>query len=404
MNIKLSDVNQVALARFVSRSGGEAAFFVGIWGKASFEFNATPTELAWVMAALGVASLIGSAGAGLAVDRLGPRKVLILSELAFIPAVLAVTLATSITGFAILVFFTGLLSAPVYTAVASMAPFLTSDPARLSLINSRIETGSWAAFIVGPAVGALLADTVSLNSIFVLDAATSLVGVLLVLPIKLRPPVQQEERSGFLAELISGISYSASRPALRFMLVAGTSVWLAYGAFNSLEPLFYREVLKTGPAALGWMNSVFGVGMVVGTVLVPRLSTFWWRAPALPVLVALNGAAGLIYVSTDRLWVVAIGAFCWGSVIGVLSPVYRTLVQSVTPDHLMGRVQGASQMLSDTLRLVPLLFIPALAVQLGIQGVLIGNVVILGLLGLALIPWSRRFAQVALPSKIDGRT
>lgn len=402
MNIKLSDVNQVALARFVSRSGGEAAFFVGIWGKASFEFNATPTELAWVMAALGVASLIGSAGAGLAVDRLGPRKVLILSELAFIPAVLAVTLATSITGFAILVFFTGLLSAPVYTAVASMAPFLTSDPARLSLINSRIETGSWAAFIVGPAVGALLADTVSLNSIFVLDAATSLVGVLLVLPIKLRPPVQQEERSGFLAELISGISYSASRPALRFMLVAGTSVWLAYGAFNSLEPLFYREVLKTGPAALGWMNSVFGVGMVVGTVLVPRLSTFWWRAPALPVLVALNGAAGLIYVSTDRLWVVAIGAFCWGSVIGVLSPVYRTLVQSVTPDHLMGRVQGASQMLSDTLRLVPLLFIPALAVQLGIQGVLIGNVVILGLLGLALIPWSRRFAQIALPSKIDG--
>ena len=59
--MKFSQVNRVALARFISRSGGEAAFFVGIWGKASFEFNATPTELAWVMAALGVASLIGSA-------------------------------------------------------------------------------------------------------------------------------------------------------------------------------------------------------------------------------------------------------------------------------------------------------------------------------------------------------
>ena len=401
-DIKLSDVNQVALARFISRTGGEAAFFVGIWGKASFEFNATPTELAWVMAALGVASLIGSAAAGLAVDRLGPRRILMLAELAFIPAVLALTLATSITAFSVLVFFTGLLSAPVYTAVASMAPFLTSDPARLSLINSRIETGSWAAFIVGPAVGASLADSVSLDSIFVFDAATSLIGVLLVLPIKLRPPLAQQERSGFLAELVSGIRYSASRPALRFMLVTGTSVWLAYGAFSALEPLFYREVLKTGPAALGWMNSLFGVGMVTGTILVPRLSRFWWRAPALPVLVALNGAAGLIYVSTDRLWVVAIGAFCWGSVIGVLSPVYRTLVQSVTPDHLMGRVQGTSQMLSDTLRLVPLLFVPALAVQLGIQGVLIGNVFVLGILGLALIPWSRRFAEVALPSNRAG--
>lgn len=400
MTIKLSQINQIALARFISRSGGEAAFFVGIWGKASFEFNATPTELAWVMAALGVASLIGSAGAGLAVDRLGPRRVLILGELAFIPAVLAVTLATSITGLAVLVFFTGLLSAPVYTAVASMAPFLTSDPAQLSHINSRIETGTWAAFIVGPAAGAFLADTVSLDSIFVLDAATSLIGALLVIPIKLRPPVAQEKKLGFFAELVSGIRYSASRPSLRFMLVAGTSVWLAYGAFNSLEPLFYREVLNTGPVALGWMNSLFGVGMVMGTVLVPRLPEFWWRATALPVLVALNGVAGLIYVSTDRLEVVAIGAFCWGSVIGILSPVYRTLVQSVTPDHLMGRVQGASQMLSDTLRLVPLLFIPALAVDFGIQGVLIGNVVTLGLLGLALIPWSRRFADVAQPPKM----
>jgi hypothetical protein len=54
------------------------------------------------------------------------------------------------------------------------------------------------------------------------------------------------------------------------------------------------------------------------------------------------------------------------------------------------------------LRLVPLLFIPTLAVQLGIQGVLVGNVVILGLLGLAFIPWSGRFAEVALPSSIDG--
>ncbi len=397
MTIKLSDVNQVALARFISRSGGEAAFFVGIWGKATFEFNATPTELAWVMAALGVASLIGSAGAGLAVDRLGPKRVLILGELVFIPAVLAVTLATSIAGFAILVFFTGLLSAPVYTAVASMGPFLTSKPAELSRINSRIDTGTWAAFIAGPAAGALLADSVSLDSIFVLDAATSLIGVLLVVPIRLRPPVAQPERLGLVAELVAGVRYSASRPSLRFFLVAGTSVWLAYGAFNSLEPLFYREVLKTGPATLGWMNSLFGVGMVAGTVLVPRLPPFWWRATALPVLVALNGAAGLIYVATDRLRVVAIGAFCWGTVIGILSPVYRTLVQSVTPDHLMGRVQGASQMLSDTLRLVPLLFVPALAVEFGIQGVLIGNVATLGLLGLALIPWSRRFVEVAQP-------
>ena len=67
-------MNRVALARFISRSGGEAASFVGIWGKASYEFNATPSALALVMAALGIASLVGSIWSGLLLDRLGNRK------------------------------------------------------------------------------------------------------------------------------------------------------------------------------------------------------------------------------------------------------------------------------------------------------------------------------------------
>ncbi|HEX9762464.1 MAG TPA: hypothetical protein VGA97_05115, partial [Acidimicrobiia bacterium] len=61
-----SDLNarRVVLARFVSRIGGEAAFFVGIWGKAAFDLQATPSELALVMGALGVAALIGASVAG----------------------------------------------------------------------------------------------------------------------------------------------------------------------------------------------------------------------------------------------------------------------------------------------------------------------------------------------------
>ena len=70
------DVRRVVLARFISRSGGEAAFFVGIWGKAAFELDATAAGVASIMAALGVASLIGSAIAGVLVDRFDPRRVL----------------------------------------------------------------------------------------------------------------------------------------------------------------------------------------------------------------------------------------------------------------------------------------------------------------------------------------
>jgi predicted MFS family arabinose efflux permease len=389
--MRLTDMNRVALARFISRVGGEAAFFVGIWGKASYEFNATPSELALVMGALGIASLVGSIWSGLLVDRMGPRKVLILSELLFVPTVLALILARNITEFAGLVFLTGLLSTPVQTAVASMAPFLTTDPTQLARINSRIETGSWAAFVIGPALGAVLAKLATLDHIFVLDAVTSLIGVGVVYRVKLRQPEGPEQRQPFFAELLAGIRYAATRPALRFFVLATSSVWLAFGAFNGLEPLFYREVIKVGPEAMGWVNSVFGVGLVMGTLVVPRLPSRWSTSLALALLVALNGAGGLLYVSTNRLFVVAIGGLVWGFIIGLFAIISRTLIQTHTPEYLMGRVQAAAQMTADVVRLLPLLVIPALAIRFGIQEVLIGNVLILGAIGLAMIPVSRRY-------------
>lgn len=391
--MRLSDMDRVALARFISRTGGEAAFFVGIWGKASFEFNATPSELALVMAALGIASLVGSIWSGLLVDRLGPRRVLILGELAFMPAVLSLILARNITEFALLVFFTGLLSTPIYTAVASMAPFLTDNPDQLATINSRIETGTWAAFVLGPALGALLVRLVNLDSIFVLDAATSLIGIAVVYRVRLRKADRPQGRKPFFAELVAGIRYAASQPALRFFILATSSVWLAFGAFSALEPLFYREVLRVGPESMGWINSIFGLGLVGGTFLVPRLRDSWRRSTALALLVALNGAGGLLYVGTNRLSIVASGAVVWGLILGLFAVVSRTLIQTATPDHLMGRVQSTAQMSADVVRLLPLLVIPALAVRWGVQEVLIANVLILVAVGIALIPVSRRYQR-----------
>jgi len=106
----LSDrnVRAVVLARFVSRVGGEAAFFVGIWGKAAFELEATPAQLAAVMAALGVASLIGASIAGVLVDRFDPRRVVIWGELAFVPAALALVFTDTIPSMVVATFVLGL--------------------------------------------------------------------------------------------------------------------------------------------------------------------------------------------------------------------------------------------------------------------------------------------------------
>ena len=54
------DLMRVAAARFISRAGGEAAFFVGVWGKAAYEFAATPAQLALLMGTMSIASIVPS--------------------------------------------------------------------------------------------------------------------------------------------------------------------------------------------------------------------------------------------------------------------------------------------------------------------------------------------------------
>ena len=160
-------VRRVVGARFISRVGGEAAFFVGIWGKAAFMLEADASEIAAVMAALGVSALIGSSVAGVLVDRLDPRRVLIWGEFVFVPVAIGMVFADSIPSLVVMTFLLGLVGTPVFTAISAFGPYLTEDADALAKINGQIEGAAWAAFVAGPAAGALLASTIGIDSIFV---------------------------------------------------------------------------------------------------------------------------------------------------------------------------------------------------------------------------------------------
>src|SRR5688572_22962813 len=118
-----SNIRRLAFARLISSTGGEAAFFVGIWGRAAFDFNATPSQLAGMMATLGVLSLVGSAIGGVLVDRFGPRRVLIGSEILFAPVALSMILPSSMAQLTITVGALGLVGAVVNNAVNSFPPY-----------------------------------------------------------------------------------------------------------------------------------------------------------------------------------------------------------------------------------------------------------------------------------------
>jgi len=384
------DVRRVVLARFVSRVGGEAAFFVGIWGKAAFELEASAGGVAAVMAALGVASLIGSAVAGVLVDRFGPRRVVMVGELIFIPVAIGMVFADSLPTLVGATFLLGLAGMPVYTAIASFGPFLTDDPERLARVNSLIEGASWAAFVVGPALGAIIAGSIGLDGIFVLDAATSGVAAFLIFPVSARKLAKEKEQHEGLEELREGFAYAYANHRLRFYIWLGSSVWVLFGTFSALEPLFYRDILEVEPETLGWVNSIFGLGLVAGTIVASRLPQRFRTARFLVLVVALNSVGVLAYVGTDQLRVVVIAGILWGFLIGVMAPLLRTLIQLNTADEMMGRITGVTQVHSEVGHLLPLALAPVLAGLFGVQSTLIYAGIALAVFALLFVPTATR--------------
>jgi len=379
------DLRLVVAARFISRAGGEAAFFVGVWGKAAYDFHATPSQIALLMATMAVCSIAGTVASGVLVDRYGPKRVLAVSEAFFVPVALSFVLPGGMGQLTLLAGLLGLFGAPVLTAAASFAPFLVASGSGLDRVNAWIEGATSLSFVVGPAIGAVLVQTISIDWVFVFDALTSVVAVALISGVKVEHQ-RSERRSRAWEELKAGLRYAYSHRSVRYPVLLGTATWLGFGAFGALEPLFYRDVLRTGVATIGWVNALFGLGLVAGAGLTRLWPDRLRNAKGLAVACIAVGFGALLYVGTHVLPIVAVGALVWGAIIGLTDVLLRVLVQSASPDDMVGRIAGVTEMHRQAGELLPLAVAPALAAALGVQATLVGGGLVLALLALLSLP------------------
>ena len=383
-----SDLARVLTARFISRAGGVAAFFVGVWGKAAYTLHANPAQLAALMFVLSVASILGSMIGGVLVDRHGPRRVLAYAEIAFVPAALIVPLAHTMPQFTALVALYSFLAAPVMTANSSFAPFLAGDDeSQLKRINAYLDATASLAFVLGPALGALVVSVATPDWLFAVDAATSAVGAMLVLSTAQRAlPPHDGERQHPVAELREGLRAAYGMRSVRFFVLGGTLVWLGFGAFGALEPLFYRDVVHTGVQTIGWMNAIFGVGLLLGAGALRYLPKRLLSATFATVVVVATGLGAILYVGSAELWRIAIGGFTWGLIIGLVEPLLRTLLHRDSPKGLVGRIMGTADTHRHAGELLPLAFAPAVAALVGVQRTLIAGGLVVAVVALAGIP------------------
>lgn len=201
------------------------------------------------------------------------------------------------------------------------------------------------ARVIGPSVAGLLVVTTGEGVCFLLNALSYLIviGCLAAMRVRETARTAPAGAMGFLAE---GLRYAWRTPHVRALLALITVLSLAAVPYSTLLPVFAGEILKAGANGLGLLMAATGVGALAGAFQIARRGTVRGLGSYIAVAVVLYGAGLLALAYSTTLWIslpalVAVGFGMITSLAGT-----NTLLQSLAPDELRGRVMSLYAMVA----------------------------------------------------------
>lgn len=327
---------------------GDVALWLamGIWVK---ELTGSSGEAGLVFFFFGLAAVL-SPVAGLVVDRVARRPLLIVANLAGCGTVLLL-LAVHGRSQVWLIFAVAFGYGWVYTFLSAGQSALLVEmlpDALLPDANGLLRTVREALRLVGPLVGAGLFAVAGGGVVAVVDSATFAIaaGSLLFVRVDGRRAPPGEEH--FFAEVTAGIRHLWRTTVLRQMVVAISITMLVVGFFESIAFSVVTVGLHRAPTFLGVVLAAQGAGALVGGPSAAPLVRRWKEGPLIGVgLVVLAAGTGL--TAEPTLETVLGGAVLLGLSLPWIIVGAVTLLQRRTPANLQGRVSSAA----DTLLSVP---------------------------------------------------
>lgn len=381
--------------------GVQAAYFIGIVGVLTYELKASTMALAAAVGIFNLCIIVANACGGTLLDVKGSR----VHTAATVAVVVASCLVYQIVEVSVVSVLA--MSAAFGFSCGMGFPYLTAYPAylthrsgELQQVNALLSVASNAAVAVGPAIGGIIASVFPAQRVFVFPAV---LGVAAIVPAAalLKQIAATGMRSLHGLEGASSVyanegmqgdagEAAASVPTvekgtfgdsvrtvmgssvLSLLFWGGVLAYAGYGAFDPLESLYYRDVLHVGIAWMGWLSSAAGVGSFAGAMLSLRVPNSWVNVRTLLLLIALQGAACLLYVGTPFVICALAGQVLLGCAFGMVTPLQNTLVQMRAPKHLLGRVNFVMNAGFNGAGVIPLFAAPVLADMFGVQAVLLG--------------------------------
>lgn len=356
----------------------------------------SPLALGLVNLARGISNLLFSLPAGVIADRFDRRGLMISTQIGgLIPTLLLAVLAQA----------DQLALWHIFVLVGLRSTIIAfNQPARASMIGDlvpRSEIGNAIALhsttfngtrMVGPAIAGILIAVVGTAFVLWIHVAAYVIGLWTLLAMRMPRTARPDSTLSSWGTLLEGLDYVRREPDVRMLIFLVVFPFALGQPYQSLLPVFARDILVIGSEGLGLLTSAAATGSLVGSFAVASLGDFRHKGLAMTAALVAFGAFIAIFAFTPWPPVAALVLF----LLSVANQVYMTsntvLLQLMVPSGYRGRVMSVLSMDRG--------FIPigsaaagAVAEVWGAQntvGVMGGTLAVAGLWVLLFVPRMRR--------------
>jgi MFS family permease len=288
--------------------------------------------------------------AGVLVDRLPRRPVLIVTDLARAVVLLSIPVVASLGALNLPQLYLVAFASASFGALFDVAyrSFLPSmvDPKYLVEANGKLEATRPIAEVLGPGLAGLLVQLLTAPFAIVVDGLSYLVSAvsMALIVVKEEPPAPIKRRV-LWADIREGFAFVRTDPLLRAIVTAIGLFELFDSAMMAIYVLYVTRELGIDPAFLGLIFATGGVGGIVGVVIAPWVARRLRLGRTLVLGISLATLGDLLipaagFLRSIGLPILALSELSvgFGALFFIIS--LTSLLQVVTPNHLLGRANA----------------------------------------------------------------
>lgn len=291
--------------------------------------------------------------AGVLADRMERRRMMIVCDfgrafaLAVIPVAWYFNLLTWPVMFGV-AFTAGVFTAFFDIAYQAYLPVLVKRNQLLDA-NSKLETSRSSSQVAGPSIAGLLVDIAGAPLAIVTNSLSFIGSAVFLLRVKKRESVVRKgAHKSIMAEIREGLDIVFSSPTLRGIAGCTATSNLFGSMFFALMMLFMVDSLQLSPSWIGVIFAIGASGAVVGAVVSSRIVAAIGLGKTIFASAALSGIPVVLLIlayPSNAVIVLMPLMFVNGLLMVIYNVNQVSLRQSITPDHLQGKMNATMRFL-----------------------------------------------------------